>query len=139
MFERGCAILEGLCVAIKSEIYVLSIFIDEDLGAHEIEIRLGYNTESRWRSCCPKPEQSPEWPVASSASEARWNYAFWLQDQSEQPVFGDYRTGMDESLRQEWMKAHDFYFTEDDKKTDFDRYSELSARFQTIHTSDSEC
>jgi hypothetical protein len=129
MYERGTSILQSLPDTTKADIYVISIYVDEDLLPDEItQIRLGYNTKSRWLSCCPKPGQAARWPIASSAGEARWNYAFWLQDQSEQPLFGDHRRRNDEELRKEWMHSHEFYFTDEDRETDFDRYCDLSDR-----------
>jgi hypothetical protein len=127
MYERGASILQNIPDTTKADIYVLSVYIDEDI-ANEAQVRLGYNTKSRWLSCCPKPGQAPRWPIASSAGEARWNYAFWLQDQSEKPLFGDHRSRNDEELRKEWMQSHGFYVTDEDRETDFDRYCDLSDR-----------
>jgi hypothetical protein len=61
------------------DIYVVSFFIDnEDDDPRKPTLTIGYNTETQFRSSVP---------AASDAAEARWNYAFWLQN--DLTVVGD--------------------------------------------------
>ena len=54
-------------------IYVVSLFVyDEDDDPRQPTLTAGYNTIDQWRSSTPS---------ASSPQEAKWNFAFWLQNE----------------------------------------------------------
>lgn len=60
------------------DIYAVSLWVqDWDDDPFEPTVTLGYNTEEQVRVMTP---------CASSAEEARWNFAFWLQN--SEMVFG---------------------------------------------------
>ena len=62
----------------KSDIYAISLWVqDNEDNPCEPTFTLGYNTETNYRN---------QIPYASDEQEARWNFAFWLQNQ--ELVFG---------------------------------------------------
>ena len=65
-----------------TDIYAISLFVyDKGDNPCEPTFTLGYNTENQCRNSVSD---------ASSPLEARWNYAFWLQN--EELVFGESET-----------------------------------------------
>ena len=80
-------------------IYAVSLWVnDENDNPCTPSITLGYNTEAHYESQIDR---------ASSAGEARWNYAFWLQN--EELYFG----GESSAEIKEWVLANGFpYYTE---------------------------
>jgi len=86
----------------KSDIYAISLWVnDNDDNPCEPTVTLGYNTESHYQTQIEK---------ASDAEEARWNFAFWLQN--EELIFG-----IDESQQivKKWILENGFqYFTNDE-------------------------
>ena len=66
----------------KDDIYVISLYVCDDMdNPCEPTVTLGYNTEENYRASLED---------ASGKLEARWNYAFWLQN--EEFVFGKGKT-----------------------------------------------
>lgn len=62
LYDRGLTVIQAIPETVRSHIYVISIYIDEAdihgvVGVSNSSISLGYNTESRWQSCCPRPDQ----------------------------------------------------------------------------------
>jgi hypothetical protein len=71
--RRAAEALGHLDPARRSDTYVVSFFVyDEEDDPRVPMLTIGTNTET---------QAAAEAPRASSADEARWNYAFWLQDQ----------------------------------------------------------
>jgi hypothetical protein len=67
---------------VADRIYTLSFFIyDDDDDPRRPTLTFGYNTLDRWAECTPVADSNVAWPVASDSSEAKWNYAFWLQNE----------------------------------------------------------
>ena len=81
------------------DIYALSLFVyDKNDNPCEPTFTLGYNTDSNYINSIS---------AASSLLEARWNYAFWLQN--SELVFGENETS---ELVKQWIIAlHLPYFT----------------------------
>ncbi len=118
---------EGI-LAIKdatvADIYALSFyFSEEDDDPRKVTLTVGYNTNARWKACTPSPGQAPEWPIASSSNEAKWNFAFWLQEKGTACVIGSKRD--DASARKEWIKSLGYWWTQKEQDADFDRTVEL--------------
>jgi hypothetical protein len=108
-----------------SDIYAISFFksnADDDLRRPMITI--GYNTKSRWISCTPKAGQEPAWPIASDSDEAKWNFAFWLQN--EDLVIG----GHEYNPVERWVRQLPFYYTDAQEDSDFDKALELGEKIQ---------
>jgi len=110
---------------VVSDIYALSLYIYKgDDDPRRPMLTLGYNTTERWKSCCPSVEQEPEWPIASDTCEAKWNYAFWLQN--EELVIGGYAY----DPVSEWVKQSSYYYTDKQADTDFDTTYLLGEQLQ---------
>lgn len=83
----------------KSDIYVVSLFVyDRDDNPCEPVAVLGYNTMEHLQE---------EIANADGEQEAKWNYAFWLQN--EELTFGEGETQTDVK---QWIEASGYtYFT----------------------------
>jgi hypothetical protein len=104
---------------VADRIYALSFFIyDDDDDPRKPTLTFSYNTLDRWAECTPVADSNIAWPMASDSSEAKWNYAFWLQNQV--CVIG--ATGTEgEVLRQEWTKSLGLAYSDDEEEEDFER------------------
>lgn len=75
----------------KSDIYAVSLFVyDMDDNPCTPVVTLGYNTVEQFRK---------EIPNADGEQEAKWNYAFWLQN--EELSFG---TGETQPVVRQWIE-----------------------------------
>ncbi len=82
------------------DIYAISFYFyaeDDDLRFPTIEV--SYNTNENVKN---------ETQNASSEMEAKWNYAFWLQEEIERVG------GEDDELLQKWFKDTPYYFTDEE-------------------------
>lgn len=78
-----------------SDIYVISLFVyDENDNPFEPTVTLGYNTISNYQDNIDS---------AWDENEAKWNYAFWLQN--EELVFG---VGDTKEIVEKWIKDNAF-------------------------------
>jgi len=104
---------------VADRIYALSFFIyDDGDDPRRPKLTFGYNTLDRWAECTPVVGSNVAWPVASDSSEAKWNYAFWLQN--EMCVIG--AAGTEGAvLRQEWIKSLGLAYSDDEEVEDFER------------------
>ena len=119
MVQRAIEVIQGLPVSTRDDLYLISVYVDLEEGSHIPEIRIGYNTDSQFKKCCPRQGDKPGPITASSAGEARWNYPFWIRD--EVNIFGDFEDeDKDRALKERWMRSHQFWFTEDE----FDEYDD---------------
>ncbi|MEV6756536.1 hypothetical protein [Streptomyces sp. NPDC051214] len=76
---RAMRALNSITAAEATDIYALSFLVDnEDDDPRQPVLTIGYNTEKQFRRSIAD---------ASDEAEARWNYAFWLQN--ELTVIGD--------------------------------------------------
>lgn len=107
------------------DIYALSFFISNfyDDPRHPM-LTVGYNTIERWKACSPAPGQEPNWPIASDIDEAKWNFAFWLQN--EELIIGGYNC----DLITEWVKNSSYYYTDEQAENDFDTTDILGQQIQ---------
>jgi hypothetical protein len=96
-------------------IYSVSFYVyDQDDDPRRPTLTLGYNTESNWKASIAK---------ASSSSEAKWNYAFWLQNALL--YTGD---TMWSQRTYEWVKLSGSSYSDIDEEEDFDRCLQLGAK-----------
>jgi hypothetical protein len=114
------AALESIPGGDRADIYVVSMYVsDIDDDPRRPTITVGYNTERRAAACTPAPGQKPKWPIASDAAEARWNYAFWLQNSLT--VIGDEGTDpVGAELREAWAKQRGFWYSDAEEERDLD-------------------
>ena len=109
---------------VADRIYALSFFIyDADDDPRRPMLTFGYNTLDRWAECTPVADSNVAWPIASDSSEAKWNYAFWLQN--EVCVIG--AAGTEGAvLRQEWIQSLGLAYSDDEEAEDFERCMRLA-------------
>src|ERR1700755_3291701 len=104
---------------VADRIYGLSFFIyDDDDDPRRATLTFGYNTLDRWAECTPVDDSKIAWPIASDSSDAKWNYAFWLQN--EMCVIGA-RGTEGAVLRQEWIKSLGLAYSDDEVVEDIMR------------------
>ncbi len=113
MFESISSALEAIPDPTRKSIYVLSIFVyDEDDDPRRPSMQFGYNTVERWKESIAK---------ASNSDEAKWNFAFWLQNSVAS--FGS--NGEESSTIRRWIEASGLWYSDEDEDEDFDRALEL--------------
>ncbi|GMQ57254.1 hypothetical protein AN1V17_16490 [Vallitalea sediminicola] len=101
------------------DIYVISFCIENINDDYRLPtVTLGYNTISNVKEVKVS---------AGDFEEARWNYAFWLQNR--ELVIGDiYNEINDADKVRGWIKEQGLYFTDEEESKDFDRIVELGEK-----------
>lgn len=120
-FERFC--YQEICSALASvepqgspDIYALSFFInDVDDDPRYPVLQLGYNTLTRVAECTPS---------ASDAEEARWNFAFWFQN--ELALVGQPGT-KGRQLLEDWLKENGLWYSDEEEDIDFERCMRIAS------------
>lgn len=104
------------------DIYVISFYIENINDDFRLpSVTLGYNTISNVKEVKD---------IASDLEEARWNYAFWLQNR--ELVIGDiYSEINDVDKVHNWIKEQGLYFTDEEESKDFERTLELGEKITT--------
>jgi hypothetical protein len=94
--------------------YVVSFLVyDEDDDPRRPTLTIGYNTETRVQQVLAAQPGSELLPAdaPTDEAEARWNYAFWLQN--ELAVIGDStHDPVGAQLRDQWIKDSGLWFDE---------------------------
>lgn len=112
--------LESIPPRDRADIYVVSLFVyDRDDDPRRPTITVGYNTERRVAGCTPAPGQKAKWPIATDEREARWNYAFWLQNVLE-VIFDEHHDRAGSMLLQAWAKKEGYWYSDDEEERDID-------------------
>lgn len=95
------------------DIYVISLYISnvED-DSEKPMITLGYNTMEQYEKSISH---------ASDNAEAKWNFAFWLQN--EELIIGDNwgENLEDREMIFEWINENNLYYSYEDEVEDFDK------------------
>ena len=96
----------------EPDIYAISLYtsIEED-DPRYVAVTLGFNTESRVKRQRNK---------ASDQDEARFNYAFWLQNKE---VYFPQKNEVE--LRKQWLDSTGFNYTDQEEDDDLDHILEL--------------
>src|SRR5262245_54225072 len=103
-----------------SQIYALSFYVcDEDDDPRRPTLTIGYNTTAQWHRSRPR---------ASSADEAKWNFAFWLHN--ELLVFGRSNSSS-AAIITDWIAKQGLSYTDAQEDADFDRCLELGSKITT--------
>ena len=122
-YEKLAQAINGIPDAIAPDVYALSFFYyAEDDDARFPCIEVSYNTHTHYRK---------ETANAAHETEAKWNYAFWLQE----PIakIG----GETDELLHNWFKISPYYYSSEDNEAAeeddelFDRLMELGENFET--------
>lgn len=121
--------LERTPADVVPDVYVVSLYLDEKGSDPRWPIvAVGFNTEARVAETTPASGQGPGWPIASSADEARWNFAFWLQN--ELGVLGDPKKDPEGAeLSQAWMRDLGLWYSDDQEDEDYDAAMEKGEQF----------
>lgn len=102
-----------------ADIYALSFMVwGEDDDPRKMVLSISYNTNARALFCTPG---SGNRYVSSSAQEARWNYAFWLQEDVAVIGFSRGKDPETSSSRDAWVRGQGVNFTDQEEKEDFKR------------------
>jgi hypothetical protein len=102
--------LDSVPVADRTDVYVVSLYVsDAEDDPRRPTITVGYNTERQAADCTPS---------ASDAPEARWNYAFWLQN-GLTVVCDDDSDQAGAALRNAWAEARGYWYSDEEKERDF--------------------
>jgi hypothetical protein len=96
---------------------------DFDGDPRQPVLQFGYNTRARMAECTPTEGQEPGWPIASSACEAKWNFAFWLQN--ELRFIGEPETKSGRLLA-ELLKGRGLWYSDEEEDADFERCEEIA-------------
>jgi hypothetical protein len=103
IFEQAKNAIQKIDQNELSDIYVYSFYVsDVDDDPRFPSLMIGYNTQTNLNENLER---------ASSASEAKWNFAFWLQNELE--IIGDDDKSQD--IITEWIKNQDLYYTDEDE------------------------
>lgn len=112
--------LAAIPVDDRADIYVVSLFVyDAEDDPRCPTITVGYNSEDRVAACTPAPRQDAKWPIASDADEARWNYAFWLQNALD-VICDDERDPEGARLVQAWAKDRGYWYSDEEEDRDIE-------------------
>ncbi|MES3022942.1 MAG: hypothetical protein V4857_15335 [Pseudomonadota bacterium] len=123
-YDGICSALAAIDAETASDIYVLSFHVfefDDDPRCPILQI--GYNTRSRWSACTPAAGQEISWPTASNPQEAKWNFAFWLQNEL---IFIGEPESKGGRFLANVLQANGLGFSDDDEEADFDRCSAIA-------------
>ena len=102
--------ISSVPAAEAEDIYVISFFIDNERDdPRQPTLTIGYNTEAQFRRTIAD---------ASDEAEARWNYAFWLQN--ELTVIGDLTRDPDgAAARHQWISELGLWYDEPTRPEDW--------------------
>ncbi len=97
---------------IVKDIYVISLFVYYEDDPRNICVVLGYNTNKQYKSSIKD---------AFDENEAKWNYAYFLQNQ--ELVIG--KEDDEKELITDWIKEHHLYYTDQKLKENYSRAKQL--------------
>jgi len=82
-------------------------------------LTIGYNTEAQVQRTLTERSDDGYFSLPAGADEARWNYAFWLQN--ELAVLGDdTRDPIGTELTQTWIRASGLWYPDQDRSPEAD-------------------
>ena len=95
----------------NNDIYAFSFFVynDED-DPRRPTLIVGFNTSSNYQK---------ETENASSLEEAKWNYAFWLQN--EIAIIGTEEDEAGRAIIQDWITEVELNYTDEEEENDFEK------------------
>jgi hypothetical protein len=112
------AALEAIPLSIADDTYVVSLLVyDDEDDPRRPTLTVGTNSEAQVDATTPR---------ASSPDEARWNFAYWLQDDLfSVGGWGD-QDGV--RLRRSWIEELGLWYSDEDEKRDFDAAMDVGTR-----------
>ncbi|HPF39116.1 MAG TPA: hypothetical protein P5081_18405 [Phycisphaerae bacterium] len=107
--------LQSVPINARDDIYAISFWIsDDEDDPRRPTLTIGYNTESQFRRSVSR---------ASDAAEARWNFAFWLQN-----TLAEFGMGDSAQVVESWIRASGLWYSNEEEEADFDRCMAIGAR-----------
>jgi hypothetical protein len=123
-FDKVSKAISNIDGAVVNDIYAISFWKDNiDDDPRKPIITVGYNTMAQWEACTPKSTWVPGQGWASDSDEAKWNFAFWLQN--ELLIIGENDPKFDA-----WIKQLPYYYTDEENDKDFERTFPLHDKIQ---------
>jgi hypothetical protein len=127
VYERARQAIASFPDATTADIYAISFWYRyEEDDPRRARLEVGYNTNARWRACTPRAGQELTSQTASGPEEAKWNFAFWLDDVATE--IG--QTKADAAARQQWIKSLGLSYSDEEDNEDFERTSVLGEEIQ---------
>lgn len=115
--DEICTALANVDTRGNPDIYVLSFYVfDIDDDPRYPVLQLGYNTLAHAMACAPS---------ASGAEEAKWNFAFWLQN--ELKFIAEPGT-QGRLLLEGHLKASGLWYSDEEEEEDFDQCMQIADR-----------
>lgn len=111
--------------SVTEDIYAISFYknnIDDD-PRHPI-LTVGYNTKFQWKESSPNSTKETNEFVASDPIEAKWNYAFWLQNKEIEIGGSTYDPVSN------WVRHLPYYYTDQQEIKDPEKTEELGIKIQ---------
>lgn len=99
------------------DIYVISLYIsNSEDDPRRPMITLGYNTMEQYENAVSD---------SSDNEEAKWNFAFWLQN--EELIIGDnWGENLEDGEKiNQWIKENNLYYSDEEEDEDFDKALKL--------------
>ncbi|MDR2985441.1 MAG: hypothetical protein LBV34_11435, partial [Nocardiopsaceae bacterium] len=133
IYEVARAGLNQLAGEEREDTYVVSFFVyDEDDDPRSPTLTVGSNTLSRVEFTINQPADFVKphaWWTPTDEEEARWNYAFWLQNQ-----LGKFPHDQDQlELLDRWLQGSGLWFEEPEDSDDWASLGPpITARFVQI-------
>ncbi len=122
--ERVQAAIRSIPVDERAGAYVVSLFVyDENDDPRAPTAAVGFNTEAAVTAAMEAQPDEYAWGTPSDEDEARWNFAFWLQNELDviaDPVHdpaGNFRRGS-------WIKELGLDYSDEEEEDDFDAATE---------------
>lgn len=112
--------LESISEGDRTDIYAVSLWVDDlDDDPRRPTITVGYNTERQVAACTSGPGQRSERPAVADPAEARWNFAFWLQN-SLAMIGSEDGDPEGAELREAWARQRGFWYSDEEEERDLD-------------------
>lgn len=111
--------------SVTKDIYAISFYknnVDDD-PRHPI-LTVGYNTIIQWKKSSPNSPKEINEFVASDSIEAKWNYAFWLQNEEIEIGKNPYDPVSN------WVRQLPYYYTDQQEIKDPDKTEDLGSKIQ---------
>jgi hypothetical protein len=119
VYQHAARALESVPADAAADVYVVSLLVyDEDDDPRRPTITVGYNTRTRVGETAGDAED---------LDEARWNFAFWLQNELAVVAESD-QDPEGARLRRDWIDSIGAWYSDEEEDEDFDATEERAVR-----------
>ncbi|MBI3928353.1 MAG: hypothetical protein HY319_22620 [Armatimonadetes bacterium] len=120
LYTRVSEALDAIPAGEATDVYALSFWAyPEDDDPRRQVLDFSYNTNAQ-------AETSAEY--ASDAGEARWNFAYWLQNSLA--LIGNLEDSVGARARQSWLNSLRLNYSDEDEENDFERCNQLARKIE---------